>query len=240
MRSTTANSPTMRQGRIMAVLGVVALLGVTGTEPARAQVVPLVTEPPAACDGPASCVVDVDVPVPAGVVVPGGERPGTRVRFVLPPGYSVADARGRQPRLAVLAAGAAGRAARDARGRLDVHGSEPGRPGGDRDGGPPSRSDRCRPGGGTQPVGDTPRHGHGHTGDRRRGVGGSRRRRPVGDGRSDTSALTSAPEIGRFGTLVPWGGDDRPCARDGVEPHDVRVPLTAARRARHTPRSCPR
>ncbi len=53
--------------------------------------VPLVAQVPAACDGAASCVVDVDVPVPDGIVVPGDhERPGNRVRVVLPPRYAAA------------------------------------------------------------------------------------------------------------------------------------------------------
>ena len=55
-----------------------------GDEVATAEV-----DRPGACPGPASCVVDVDVPVPEGVVVPGDEdRPGNRVRLVLPPGYT--------------------------------------------------------------------------------------------------------------------------------------------------------
>lgn len=83
----------MRLGRIVALLGVVAVLLAIAPQAAQAQTVPLAATPPAECAGPASCVVDMDVPLPDGVVVPGDERPGNRVRIVLPPGYSDADAR---------------------------------------------------------------------------------------------------------------------------------------------------
>ena len=83
----------MRLGRIVALLVVVAVLLAIAPQAAQAQTVPLAATPPAECAGPASCVVDMDVPLPDGVVVPGDERPGNRVRIVLPPGYSDADAR---------------------------------------------------------------------------------------------------------------------------------------------------
>ena len=54
--------------------------------------VPVLDRPPATCHGAESCVFDVDVPTPEGVVVPGDdERPGNRVRIVLPPGYTPHD-----------------------------------------------------------------------------------------------------------------------------------------------------
>ena len=73
--------------RLAAALGGLAM-AITPSAPAGAQEpVPLVAEPPTRCDGPESCVVDVDVPVPDGLIVPGDERrPGNRVRIVLPPG----------------------------------------------------------------------------------------------------------------------------------------------------------
>lgn len=83
----------MRLGRIVSVVAVVASVLTTFPPTAGAQVVPLEAAPPADCAGPASCVLDLDVPVPDGVVVPGGERPGNRVRIVLPPGYTSADDR---------------------------------------------------------------------------------------------------------------------------------------------------
>ena len=83
----------MRLGRIVAVLGAVAVLLAVAPPTARAQTIPLAAAAPAECAGPVSCVVDVDVPLPDGVVVPGGQRPGNRVRIVLPPGYSDADRR---------------------------------------------------------------------------------------------------------------------------------------------------
>lgn len=53
----------------------------------------LVAAPPERCDGPASCVFDLDVPLPDGVVVPGDDdRPGNRIRLVLPPGYATTGA----------------------------------------------------------------------------------------------------------------------------------------------------
>jgi S-formylglutathione hydrolase FrmB len=51
------------------------------------EAVPLVRGSVPACPPGEACVVDVDVPHPVEVVVPGGERPGNRVRLILPPGY---------------------------------------------------------------------------------------------------------------------------------------------------------
>src|SRR5688500_5790297 len=75
-----------RMAMVLAVPLVVVLrapMAVGADEP-----VPLVHEVPETCVGTASCVIDVDVPVPDSVVVPGDDdRPGNRVRIVLPPGY---------------------------------------------------------------------------------------------------------------------------------------------------------
>lgn len=69
--------------------GVLALVVTSQTSVGADEQVPLVDQAPASCEGPASCVIDIDVPVPDGVVVPGDdERPGNRVRVVLPPSYS--------------------------------------------------------------------------------------------------------------------------------------------------------
>ena len=98
----------MRGSRRRATGIVAALVTLSVLHPAGVRAdapVPVVDRPPATCQGPASCVVDVDVPVPDGVVVPGDDRrPGNRVRIVLPPGYS--PAAGRQHPLLLLLHGA--------------------------------------------------------------------------------------------------------------------------------------
>lgn len=78
-----------RMGRAIGGGALALVLVSAGGSPVGAdEPVPLVPQPPARCEGAASCVVDVDVPVPDGVVVPGDEeRPGNRVRVILPPGY---------------------------------------------------------------------------------------------------------------------------------------------------------
>ena len=66
-----------------AVLAALLVMLLADTMPVGADApVPLVAEPPTTCAGTASCVIDLDVPVPDGVVVPGDdERPGNRVRI---------------------------------------------------------------------------------------------------------------------------------------------------------------
>jgi S-formylglutathione hydrolase FrmB len=92
-----------RWGRRAGILAVPVVLVALRAAPALAdEAIPVLAEPPVACAGPASCVVDVDVPVPDGALVPGDDtRPGNRVRIVLPPGYD-ADAAERHPLLLLL------------------------------------------------------------------------------------------------------------------------------------------
>src|SRR5688500_16735391 len=81
----------MRCSRARMAVVLAAPLALVLAGPARVGAdapVPLLDEPPETCVGTASCVIDVDVPVPDSVVVPGDDdRPGNRVRIVLPPGY---------------------------------------------------------------------------------------------------------------------------------------------------------
>jgi LPXTG-motif cell wall-anchored protein len=85
------------------ILAIPLVLVVGGSAPAGAdEPVSVVAELSITCEGTASCVLDVDVPVPDGVFVPGDdERPGNRVRVVLPPGYA-ADDRTEHPLLLLL------------------------------------------------------------------------------------------------------------------------------------------
>jgi S-formylglutathione hydrolase FrmB len=85
------------------ILAIPLVLVVGGSAPVGAdEPVSVVDELPITCEGTASCVLDVDVPVPDGVLVPGDdERPGNRVRVVLPPGYAT-DAGTQHPVLLLL------------------------------------------------------------------------------------------------------------------------------------------
>lgn len=80
----------MRRWGMAVIVAFLVVLIVAGPDRVGAdEPVPLLDEPPSSCAGPASCVIDVDVPVPGSVVVPGDdERPGNRVRIILPPGYA--------------------------------------------------------------------------------------------------------------------------------------------------------
>lgn len=78
----------------VAAAGLIAITVVATQTPLGAATatatVPLVDVVPEPCPPGDACVVDVDVPHPGEVVVPGGERPGNRVRLILPPGYDAA------------------------------------------------------------------------------------------------------------------------------------------------------
>lgn len=76
-------------GRFFVVIatGLAVVAAVAPASAGAGETVPVVGAPPPRCAGPATCVIDVDVPVPDGITVPGGERPGNRVRIILPPGY---------------------------------------------------------------------------------------------------------------------------------------------------------